>query len=202
MDLFSAQVAFFLCCRASSRCRLSVWVGLASDDGFVRCRCWLEGCSIGSFTTAKDREVGKVTMRVVAFAPSLSAVSLDAGGITAEGFPMTSCYVDRFPTQITIPIVVAVCTNGGADYEARKYIVATSPEDERVGSLEFGWQWPDNPPSAVKFRVFAQHLPMRVQSAGTYTLGLYDSLEATYTEHLFPLPVFKRNPLIQTLTQN
>lgn len=134
-------------------------------------------------------------MRVVTFAPSLSAVSLDSGGLTAEGFPMTSCYVDSFPAQVTIPIVVAVCTAGGSDYNPRKYIVATSPDDERVGALEFAWHWPDNPPVPVKFRVFAQHLPITVPSAGVYTLGLYDSLEATESEHLFPLPVLRRNPL-------
>jgi len=143
----------------------------------------------------------KATMRVLAFAPSLNAVSQEAGGISVEGFPMTSCYVDGFPTQITIPVVVAVCSAGGKDYKARKFIVATSPDGERVGTLEFAWDWPDNPPLPVKFRVFAQHLPMRVQSAGVYTLGLYDSLHESATEHMFPLPVLKRNPLIQTLAK-
>lgn len=114
---------------------------------------------------------------------------------------MSSCYVDNFPTQVTIPVVVAVCTMGGSDYDPRKYIVATSPDDERVGTLEFAWHWPDNPPVAVKFRVFAQYLPMRVQSAGTYTLGLYDSLDGAETDHLFPLPILKRNPLVQRLAQ-
>ena len=140
-------------------------------------------------------------MRVVAFAPSLRAVSLDSGGVSTEGFPMTSCYVDSFPAQITIPIVVAVCATGGSDYNPRKYIVATSPDDERVGALEFTWQWPDNPPVPVKFRVFAQHLPMRVPTAGLYTLGLYDSLDETESEHLFPLPVFRRNPLTTPAAQ-
>lgn len=137
-------------------------------------------------------------MRVVAFAPSLSAVSQEAGGVAIEGFPMTSCYVDSFPTQITIPVVVAVCAPGGGEYEPRRYIRATSPDGERVGALEFSWQWPDNPPMPVKFRVFAQYLPMRVQSAGVYTLGLYDTLESTESEHLFPLPVLRRNPLMPT----
>lgn len=134
-------------------------------------------------------------MRVVSFAPSLRAVPLDSGGVAAEGFPMTSCYMDSFPAQVTIPIVVAVATSGGSDYNARKFIVATSPNGERVGALEFAWQWPDNPPVPVKFRVFAQQFPMRVPSAGVYTLGLFDSLEETESEHLFPLPVLRRNPL-------
>lgn len=140
-------------------------------------------------------------MRVVAFAPSLSAVSQDSGGVTAEGFPMTSCYVDSFPTQITVPIVVAVCSAGGVDYDPRKCIIATSPADERVGALEFAWHWHDNPPVPVKFRVFAQYLPMRVPSAGVYTLGLYDTLDDTESEHLFPLPVFQRNPLTASVVQ-
>lgn len=134
-------------------------------------------------------------MRVVAFAPALSGVVQDSGGITAEGFPMTTCYVDSFPTHITVPVVVAVSAAGGSEYNPTKYIVATSPDDERVGTLELTWQWPDNPPVPVKFRVFARHLAMRAQSAGVYTLGLYDSLDDTESENLFPLPVFRRNPL-------
>ena len=44
-------------------------------------------------------------MRVIAFAASLSAIDEDAGGVTAKGFPMTSCYVENFPAQITHPHV-------------------------------------------------------------------------------------------------
>ena len=137
-------------------------------------------------------------MRVGAFAPALSANEEDAGGVAVKGFPMTSCYVNNFPAQITVPIVVAVTALGGTDYDPVKVIVATSPEGERVGSLEFGWHWNDNPPTPVKFRVFTQYLPMRVEEAGVYTLGLYDSLEDTESEHLFPLPVLKMNPLLQS----
>ncbi|MFM9032700.1 MAG: hypothetical protein ACKOQ4_00120 [Mycobacterium sp.] len=135
-------------------------------------------------------------MRVVAFAPALSAAEEDAGGVAVKGFPMTSCYVNNFPAQITVPIVVAVTALGGADYDPVKVIIATSPEGERVGSLEWRWHWDDNPPTPVKFRVFTQYLPMRVEHAGVYSLGLYDSLEDTASEHLFPLPVLKMNPLI------
>lgn len=137
-------------------------------------------------------------MRVVAFAPSLSAVEEDAGGVNVKGFPMTSCYVNAFPAQITVPMVVGVCALGGQDYDPVKVIIATSPEGERVGSLEFGWHWHDNPPTPVKFRVFTQYLPMRVESAGVYSIGLYDSLEDDETEVLFPLPVLRANPLLQT----
>ena len=49
-------------------------------------------------------------MRVVAFAPALSANEEDAGGVSIKGFPMTSCYVSEFPSQITVPVVVAVST--------------------------------------------------------------------------------------------
>lgn len=137
-------------------------------------------------------------MRVVAFAPALSANEEAAGGVAVKGFPMTSCYVNNFPAQITVPIVVAVTALGGTDYDPVKVIVATSPTGERVGSLEFGWHWNDNPPTPVKFRVFTQYLPMRVVEAGVYTLGLYDSLEDTHSEHLFPLPVLKMNPLLKS----
>lgn len=67
-------------------------------------------------------------MRVVAFAPALSANEEEAGGVAVKGFPMTSCYVNNFPAQITVPIVVAVTALGGTDYDPVKVIVATSPE--------------------------------------------------------------------------
>jgi hypothetical protein len=135
-------------------------------------------------------------MRVVAFAASLSATEEAAGGVTAKGFPITSCYVDNFPAQIIIPMVVAFCASGGADYDPVQYIIATSADGERVGALEFSWHWPDNPPAPIKFRVFAQHLPMRVESAGIYTIGLHDSAYSSESDHIFPLPVHKTNPLI------
>jgi hypothetical protein len=34
-----------------------------------------------------------------------------------------------------------------------------------------------------------------VEQPGVYTLGLYDSLSDTHSEHLFPLPVLKKNQL-------
>jgi len=137
-------------------------------------------------------------MRVVVFAPALSAVEEEAGGVRTKGFPMTLCYVNSFPAQITVPVVVAMTALGGTDYDPVKVIIATSPAGDRVGSLEFGWHWPDNPPTPVKFRVFTQYLPIRVDEAGVYTLGLYDSLEDTETEYLFPLPVLRVNPLLQS----
>ena len=139
-------------------------------------------------------------MRVVTFAPSLSAEEDAAGGVNLTGFPMTSCYVDNFPAQITVPMVVAFCALGGADYDPVRFIVATSPEGERVGSLEFRWHWHDNPPTPVKFRVFTQYLPMRVEAAGVYTIGLYENLNDTESEHLYPLPVIRMNPLLATRT--
>ncbi|MBU3706176.1 MAG: hypothetical protein FGM50_05765 [Mycobacterium sp.] len=139
-------------------------------------------------------------MRVVTFAPALSAEDDAAGGVNLTGFPMTSCYVDNFPAQITVPMVVAFCALGGADYDPVRYIVAHSPEGDRVGSLEFRWHWHDNPPTPVKFRVFTQYLPMRVEAAGVYTIGLYETLDAGESEHLYPLPVLRMNPLLSTRT--
>ncbi|MGY4711240.1 hypothetical protein ACXDF8_17025 [Mycolicibacterium sp. CBM1] len=134
-------------------------------------------------------------MQVVAFAPARKAALEEAGGVTAEGFPMTSCYVESLPAQITVPLVLAVHTQGGTDYEPRRYIIAKSPEGERVGLLEFAWQWPDTPGVPVKFRVFAHHLPMTVYSAGVYSIGLYDRPEAPEPEFSFPMPVSRLNPL-------
>jgi hypothetical protein len=96
-------------------------------------------------------------MEVQVFAASRRAVLEKAGGVTAEGFPITSCYVDTLPTQITILLVLAVHTSGGTDYDMHRFIIATSPEGERVGLLEFGWGWPDEPGQPVKFRVFADN---------------------------------------------
>lgn len=137
-------------------------------------------------------------MRVVAFAPALSTTQEDAGGVLAKGFPMTACYVRDFPDQIVVPVVVAVVAQGGSEYDVRRYIVATAADGERVGALEFSWHWPDNPPVPVKFRVFSHNLSIHVPSAGVYTLGLYETLDGTDTDHVFPLPVLKFNPLTQT----
>ncbi len=141
-------------------------------------------------------------MHVVAFAAARKAVLEEAGGVTAEGFPMTSCYVESLPSQITVPLVLAVHAQGGSDYEPpRRFIVAKSPEGERVGLLEFAWQWPDNPPGLpVKFRVFAHHLPITVYSAGVYSVGLYsDPPDGAQAEFEFPLPVLRLNPLTGVL---
>ena len=135
-------------------------------------------------------------MHVAAFAPSTRAVALDAGGVRLDGFPMTSAYVDTFPKQIALPVVLAVYTQGGSDYDPRRWIVARSPEGERVGSLECAWHWPDNPGTPIKFRVFAHTLPVMVHHAGVYNIGFFDSPDATETDHLFPLPVMQANPLL------
>jgi hypothetical protein len=134
-------------------------------------------------------------MHVIAFAAARKAVLEEAGGATAEGFPMTSCYVESLPAQMTVPVVLSVYTAGGTDYELRRFIIAKSPEGERVGLLEFAWQWPDNPGVPVKFRVFAHQLPMTVYTAGVHTVGLYDHPDADEPEFSFPLPVLRLNPL-------
>jgi hypothetical protein len=135
-------------------------------------------------------------VQIVAFAPSLSAVVDQAGGVNANGFPMTSCQVQSFPAQITIPLVLAAYTQGGTDYDPERFIVARSPHGETVGVLECRWHWPDNPGAPVKFRVFAHQLPLRVPSAGVYTIGLYEGRYAAETPHQFPLPVLKANPFV------
>jgi hypothetical protein len=82
-------------------------------------------------------------------APALSAIGEEAGGVTLKGFPMTLCYVNSFPAQITVPIVVAVTALGG--------------DGLRPGQ--------------------GHHRD--------------DSLEDTESEHLFPRPFLKVNPLLQ-----
>ena len=61
---------------------------------------------------------GSTTARVVAFAPSLVAVEAEDGGLNAYGFPMTSCYVEEMPAEITNPVVIAVCGLAGEEYHA------------------------------------------------------------------------------------
>lgn len=132
-------------------------------------------------------------MRILAFAPALIATEDPGGGISAGGFPLTNCYVDVFPAEITISVVLSVCALSGEEYDPIRYIVATAPNGERVSAMQFGWHWEDNPESPVKFRVFAQQLPIRAGGEGLYTLGLYSSLESTHPEQSFPLQV-SRSP--------
>jgi len=127
-------------------------------------------------------------MRVLAFAASVKAV-IEDGGVTASGFPMTSFYIPRFPAQITVPMVLAVCAQAGGDYDPRCYIVARSPHGDRLSVLACGWHWPDKDGEPVKFRVFAPQLSITVQFAGVHTIGLFHSPDATDTAYSFPLPV-------------
>ncbi|MGE4024736.1 hypothetical protein [Mycolicibacterium sp.] len=96
-----------------------------------------------------------------------------------------------------MPTVVAVCANGGAEYDPQLLITVTGPDGQRVGSLEFAWHWHDNPPAPVKYRVFAQYVPVRVETVGVYTMALHQSPDDTDTDHQFPLPIYQRNPLLQ-----
>ena len=134
-------------------------------------------------------------MRVVAFGPALNAVEAQDGGIDAMGFPLTSGIVEALPTEITIPVVIGMCALAGEDYTMERYLVALSPQGERVSTMQFGWQWDDNPGLIVKYRAFVQYLPIWVETPGIYTLGIYvspdgdpDSAEAGY-----PLPIFEQN---------
>ena len=133
-------------------------------------------------------------MRIVTFAPSLTAVEEEAGGLSLRGFPMTSGFVDVFPAEIAVNIVVAVCTLNGDEYDPVRYIVATSPSGERLSTMQFGWRWDDNPDAPVKFRVFAQQLPIVIGSEGTYTLALCEDPDSGVTVADFPLQIF-RNPM-------
>jgi hypothetical protein len=135
-------------------------------------------------------------MHVLAFAPAFRAVEDESGGLKTEGFPMTSCHVDSFPKQITVPLVLAVHTQAGGEYDPRLYIVAHSPDGERLGVSECTWHWPDKEGVPVKFWVLTRHLPMVVQSAGVFSVGLYDRLDATEANHQFPLPVVEFDPLM------
>lgn len=134
-------------------------------------------------------------MEVVAFAPSLDVALDESGGVSVRGFPMTSCAVDSFPAQITMPLVLAVYTQSGTDYDPERFIIAKSPQGETVGIMQCRWHWPDNPDSGVKYRVFAHKMLLNVSAAGMYSIGLFESRHAVETAYRFPLPVVKANPL-------
>jgi hypothetical protein len=137
-------------------------------------------------------------MQVVAFAPALRAIVNDRGGITTDGFPLTSAKVASFPAHITVPMVLAVQTRGGSDYDPCHYLVARSQEGERLGSITCSWHWPDVPSSPVKFWVSAPQLPLVVAAAGVVGIGLYGDLDDTEPWHLFPLRVITSNPLLRS----
>lgn len=128
-------------------------------------------------------------MRVVAFAPALIADEDPAGGVSAAGFPMTQCYVDVLPAEITISVVIGVCALSGDEYDPVRYLIATAPSGERASAMQFGWHWEDNPETPVKFRAFCQQLPIYLDSEGSYTLGLYSELDGGEPEQTFPLEV-------------
>lgn len=129
-------------------------------------------------------------MRVVAFAPSLTATEQQGGGINLRGFPMTVGFVEEFPTEITLPVVLAVCGLSGEDYHPTRYIAITSPSGNRLVTMEFTWEWPDQSDVPVKFRAFLQFLPFAVEEEGLYTIGLYDGVDDTVTDDTFQLPIF------------
>jgi len=136
-------------------------------------------------------------MRVVAFAPALTVTEEDDGGIAATGFPMTNCFVSEAPTEITISVMIGLCALSGGEYDPVQYLIVTGPTGERAAAMEFRWHWDDVPETPVKFRVFAQYLPVQITSTGMYIIGLYDSLEATVANAEFPLPVHLYDPSAQ-----
>jgi len=133
-------------------------------------------------------------VRVVTFAPAFSATEEASGGLSARGFPLTRAFVDVFPVELTVPVILAVWADEGSDYDVTKYIAVTTADGRRLATMQFSWHWDDNPAAPVKFRAFVQHLPLRIESESLLTVGLYDSAEATTSEHVFHLPV-QLNPL-------
>ncbi|MGV1005061.1 MAG: hypothetical protein ACOYEV_09925 [Candidatus Nanopelagicales bacterium] len=132
-------------------------------------------------------------MRVLAFAPSLTAEEAIDGGLNMRGFPMTSAFVDVLPVEITVSVVIAVATLAGIENNPALYLGVNSPQGRRLVTMQMAWQWDDVPDVLVKFRSFLQYLPIHVETEGVYTLGLYDDPDATESEHTFPLAIF-RNP--------
>lgn len=90
---------------------------------------------------------------------------------------------------------MAVCTLNGDEYDPVRYLVATSPSGERLSTMQFGSHWDDNPDAPIKYRVFAQQLPVVIGSEGSYTLALCgDPDAADDAAAVFSLQIF-RNPM-------
>ncbi len=136
-------------------------------------------------------------MRVVAFGPALTAVDAADGGVDANGFPMTSCFVEELPSEITLPVVIAVAALAGGEYAPVCHLMASSPSGEQIATMRFGWQWDDDPDLPVKYRAFVQYLPVRIETPGVYTLSLGDTAEADQAPYTYPLAVFEAdNPFL------
>lgn len=91
--------------------------------------------------------------------------------------------------------MVAVCTLNGDEYDPVRYLAATSPSGERLSTMQFDWHGDDNPDAPIKYRVFAQQLPIVVGSEGTYTLALCEDPDAAdVSAAVFSLQIF-RNPM-------
>ncbi|MDT5291444.1 MAG: hypothetical protein QOF88_6333 [Mycobacterium sp.] len=134
-------------------------------------------------------------MHVIAFAPSLKAVLEDAGEVTTDGFPMTSAHVTSFPAQIAVPLVLAVYTQGAPTTTRAS---TSSPNHHVVNDSP-----PSNAPGTGRTTRLARQGP-RLRPppgdggairAGVYTVGLYDSPDATENDHSFPLPVVQGQPV-------
>ena len=142
-------------------------------------------------------------MRIVAFGPSLQAAEAPDGGIDALGFPMTSCFVEELPAEITVPVVIAACALNGENYHVERYLAALSPQGDRISAMQFSWQWDDDADIGMKYRAFVQYLPIWVETPGVYTLGLFDSPDADLAsvEAGYPLAIFQQNnPFLVPLT--
>ena len=103
---------------------------------------------------------------------------------------MTSAFVDVMPVDITVSVVIAVAALAGQEYNPALYLGVNSPQGQRLSTMQMNWQWDDVPDVMVKFRSFLQYLPMRVETEGVYTLGLYDDPDTRETEHTFPLAIY------------
>jgi len=86
-------------------------------------------------------------------------------------------------------VVWGLCALGAA------IVAATSPSGERLSTMQFDWHGDDNPDAPIKYRVFAQQLPVVIGSEGSYTLALCEDPDAADdAAAVFPLQI-SRNPM-------
>lgn len=102
---------------------------------------------------------------------------------------MTAAFVDVFPVEITVPVVIAVCGLAGEEHNAALYLGVNSAQGTRVSTMQMSWQWDDVEDIPVKFQVFVQYLPLYLEAEGVYVRTLRQP-DATETEHTFPLAIF------------
>ena len=128
-------------------------------------------------------------MHVSAFVPTNNLV-LEGGMANAKGVPITDINVpNRFPVDMTIPVLLCVWSEAGNDPNPCIYVQARDPNGQNRGNAEVTWVWDDVEDHPCKWRVFDLMMPVSVHGPGVFTFGVYDHPDDAETDHWFPFLV-------------